>query len=117
MAFAPAMAPQWRYVTPWLMTTQSQFRQAGPAALTSPEYAEAYNETMALGRKNSAVRTQEQTDIGQFWSDGMGNNTPLYHFNSIAQQISRDRHLSLDENARLFALLDMALADGDRRWT
>ena len=112
MAFAPAMAPQWRYVTPWLMTTQSQFRQAGPAALTSPEYAEAYNETMALGRKNSAVRTQEQTDIGQFWSDGMGNNTPLYHFNSVAQEISRDRHLSLDENARLFALLDMALADG-----
>jgi len=112
MAFAPAMAPQWRYVTPWLMTSQSQFRQAGPAGLTSAEYAAAYDETKALGEKNSATRTQEQTDIGRFWSDGMGNNTPLYHFNSVAQQVSRERHLSLDENARLFALLDMALADG-----
>jgi hypothetical protein len=109
---APAMAPQWPYVTPFAMTSGSQFRQAGPPALTSAEYAAAFNETKELGSLNSPTRTDEQTVIGKFWADGPGMSTPIWHLNNIAQDISRQAGKTLIENARLFAMLNIALADG-----
>src|SRR5262245_61968772 len=65
----PALAPQWRYVTPFAMTSGSQFRPAAPPALDSAEYTAAFNEVKSLGRADSTTRTEEQTQIAQFWND------------------------------------------------
>jgi hypothetical protein len=46
-----------------------------------------------------------------FWADGAGTETPPGHWNSIAQIIASDRGNTLEENARLFALLNIAMAD------
>src|SRR5438067_8529522 len=40
----PALAPQWPFVTPFAMTSGSQFRPDAPPALDSAEYAAAFNE-------------------------------------------------------------------------
>jgi hypothetical protein len=98
--------PQWGDVTPFALTSPSQFRAAAPPALGSPEYVSAYNDVKKLGGKTSTARTSEQTKIANFWK----HQTQI-PFNAIARSLSNQKHLSLAENARLFALLNIALAD------
>jgi membrane-associated phospholipid phosphatase len=107
----PALAPQWRYVTPFAMTSGSQFRPAPPPALDSAAYAAAFNEVKDLGRVNSTTRTEEQTQIARFWNDGLGTAFAYGYWNRIAQEVAADEQLSLVEDARLFALLNIATAD------
>jgi membrane-associated phospholipid phosphatase len=79
--------------------------------LTSAAYSEAFREVKELGGRDSGTRTAEQTLIAWFWDDGDGTVTPPGHWNRIAQTVSRQRRLSLPENARLFALLNFSMAD------
>ncbi|HTU20253.1 MAG TPA: phosphatase PAP2 family protein [Gemmataceae bacterium] len=109
--FQAAMLPQWRYVTPFAIPATRDFLPAIPPALTSAAYTEAFNEVKALGRRDGSTRTADQSLIAQFWDDGLGTSTPPGHWNRIAQTISRQRGLSLADNARLFALLNITLAD------
>jgi len=110
-AFAAALLPNWPTVTPWCMTNGSQFRQAAPPPPTSPEYTQAFEEVRLLGRTDSQLRSADQTQIALFWADGAGTATPPGHWLVIAQGISQQRHLTLAENARLFALVGIAVAD------
>jgi hypothetical protein len=111
-AYAPALLPNWPQVTPWSLTSGSQFRDpVGPPSLTSAAYAAAFNEVKELGAVNSATRTADQTDIAKFWADGAGTATPPGHWNMIATGISANEGLSLEENARLFAQLNISMAD------
>jgi membrane-associated phospholipid phosphatase len=109
--FAPALLPQWPNVTPFAMTNGEQFRPAGPPALDSEEYSTELNLVKQLGSSNSTERTAEQTEIAQFWADGGGTYTPPGHWNEIAQDVSLQQGSTLAENARLFALLNIAMAD------
>lgn len=108
---APALLPNWPYVTPFAMTDGSQFRYDGPPDLTSSEYAESFNEVKSLGAKDSLTRTADQTEIALFWADGSGTTTPPGHWNQIAQNVAAAQGNTLFENARLFALLNIAEAD------
>lgn len=110
-AFAAALLPNWPLVTPWCMTSGAHLRQGPPPAPGSAEYAAAFREVKRLGRKDSASRTAEQTQIALFWADGPGTATPPGHWLVIAQGISRQQNLSLLEKARLFALLSLTVAD------
>jgi membrane-associated phospholipid phosphatase len=106
-----ALAPQWRYVTPFAMSSGSQFRPGPPPALDSAEYATAFNEVKRLGSAGSTARTDEQTQIARFWNDGLGTAFAPGYWNRIAQGVAADRGLSLVDDARLFALLNIAAAD------
>jgi hypothetical protein len=110
-ANAPAVLPQWPGVTPFALASADQFRPAGPPDVTSPEFAADFNEVKSLGARNSTTRTAEQTQIALFWADGAGTATPPGHWNEIAQQLAIDQGNNLVENARMFALLNVALAD------
>jgi PAP2 superfamily len=110
-AFAPALLPNWPIVTPFAMTSGSQFRLGPPPAANTPEYTRDFREVKLLGRVDSTLRTADQTEIALFWVDGPGTVTPPGHWHVIAQGVSQDRHLSLLENARLFALLGITVAD------
>ena len=46
-----------------------------------------------------------------FWADGKGSTTPPGHWNQIAAQVAAAKGNSLSANARLFAQLNVALAD------
>ncbi len=110
--FRPPLTPQWRYVTPFCLPDLESFLPPPPPALDSPEYAEAFNQVKAIGSKTSSVRTLEQSQIAVFWSDFSYTSMPPGHWDRIAATIARDRNNSLAENARLFALIGLAQADG-----
>ena len=110
-ALAAYLLPQWGQVAPFAITSSSQFRPTGPPALTSAKWADAYNEVKALGAATNSTRTADQTEIALFWADGAGTETPPGHWNHIAQGIAAARGNTLEQNARLFALLNLAMAD------
>src|SRR5206468_3726039 len=64
------------------------------------------NEVKALGRATGSTRTDEQTEIAKFWADNAGA-----HWNRIALTVAAAHHTTLSENARLFALLNISMAD------
>jgi len=109
--FKDALLPEWGYVKPFAIKKGTMYRPAGPPGLSSLQYAAAFNEVKRLGGKHSELRTKEQTEIAHFWADDAGTVTPPGHWNRIAQSIARDRRNTLAENARLFAHLNISLAD------
>ena len=105
-AFASAVLPHWGGVTPFLLTRADQFELAGPPALTSAAFATDLNEVQTLGAKHSATRTRDQADAAKLWIA-----TTIVTDNDAARQLSTHQELSVVDNARLFALLNMAGAD------
>jgi PAP2 superfamily protein len=103
---APGAGPQFATMTPWVLTRPSQFRLPPPPALTSDVYTADYNESKTMGVFAGSQRTSDQSELALFWA----GNTPLY-WNRIAFQIASERSLSLSENAHLFALMNVAMAD------
>lgn len=110
-AYRPPELPQWGKVTPFLIERADQFRPSGPPDLKSVRFADAVNELKRMGGKDSAIRTDEQTQIARFWSDFSYTEMPPGHWDSIARTISEDRKLSPIQTAELFALLNVAMAD------
>ena len=105
-----AFAPGWADVTPFVLRDSSQFRPGPPYRVTGKKYAADFNEVKRLGGDDittPSARTAEQTEIALFWVE----SSPL-QWNRIARTVSADTGLDLWENARLFGLLNMALADG-----
>ncbi len=109
--FASALLPQWPGVAPFALLRPDQFRSPSPPSLGSTQWELDFNEVKALGARNSLVRTPEQTEIAWFWADGVGTESPPGHWNQIAQEYAEVQKFSLIESARLFALLNLALAD------
>jgi hypothetical protein len=117
------LSPKWGLIQPFAMQSGDQFRMAAPPSLDSDEYAAAYNEVMVAGAWDAETadrdhnglpdRTSEQTQIGLFWAyDGSRNlSTPPRLYNQIVQTIARQQNNSVVENARLFALVNIAMAD------
>ena len=110
-AFAPYLLPQWAFVTPFAMPASASFRPLGPPALTSARYTVDFNEVKALGAAVGSTRDAEQTQIARFWADGAGTETPAGHWNRIARAVAFASGNTLEANARLFALLNIAQAD------
>jgi membrane-associated phospholipid phosphatase len=104
--FAPADFIQWPQVTPFALARADEFRPGPPPQLTSEEYTKTFDEVKSLGFITSKTRTQEQTLIGNFWN---GNIQDFW--NEIAQTAALGHHLGLARSARLFALLNISLAD------
>jgi hypothetical protein len=105
-----AFAPLWGDVRPFILTDGSQFRPGPPDKTTSKRYAADFNEIKALGGDDittPSARTADQTELGLFWVE----SSPLA-WNRIARSVSADQGLDLWENARLFGLLNLAMADG-----
>jgi hypothetical protein len=105
-----AFAPGWADVTPFVLRDSSQFRANAPFAVTARRYTVDFEEVKRLGGDGVTTpseRTDDQTQIALFWVE----SSPL-QWNRIARAVSEDAGLDLWENARLFGLLNMALADG-----
>jgi hypothetical protein len=77
----------------------------------STAYDLALGEVTSLGRIDSSTRTADQTAAARFWSDGPDTVTNPGHWNEIAEVQALKRKDSLAKDARLFAMLDVALAD------
>jgi membrane-associated phospholipid phosphatase len=104
--FAAGDFTQWPQVTPFALARADEFRPGPPPELTSDSYTRVFDEVKSLGFINSTTRTPEQTLIGTFWN---GNIQDFW--NEIAQTAALSHHLNLAQSARLFALLNISLAD------
>jgi hypothetical protein len=98
----------WRNVTPFGIEHADQFRSAPPPPLTSRRYARDLNEVKEVGGIDSMQRPARLADVTRFYAAVLAVATwnPV-----VAQATLRERH-SLSFNARLFALLNMAINDG-----
>lgn len=114
-----AVTPNWTRVRPFTMTSGSQFRPPRPGGfatkpemLRSPEYAAQLNDVKRLGSVTSTDRTPKQTEIAFFWANDVDETyKPPGQLFRLTQIVSELRLLSLAENARLFALVGLALGD------
>jgi hypothetical protein len=100
----------WENVTPFVLNHSSQFRPGPPYRVNSRQFTADFNEIKSLGGDGMgtpSARTADQTEIALYWWE----SSPL-KWNRIARAVSVDRGLNLWENARLFGLLNLALADG-----
>jgi hypothetical protein len=93
-------------VDPFVLDSPSQFRTRGPHALTSRAYAKEYNEVKALGAALGSSRSPDQQALAQFYTVH-----PVELFNRTFRDISAAAQLSVVEEARLFAMLNLAGAD------
>ena len=101
-------------LTPWLgqmvpftMTSAAQFfPDEGPTPPDSQEWIDDYNQVMTLGSLTSTVRTQEQSQIGLFWTEHTGQQ-----YARAFRKLAIEKGLSTSDTARLFAMLWAAYAD------
>jgi hypothetical protein len=103
----------WGSVKPFGMISEQQFLPPPPPQLDSLAYATAYEEVKTLGSQNSTVRTADQTQIAFFWGyDGQPTVcAPIRFYNQIAEVIAQQEGNSEVDNARFFALTNIAMAD------
>jgi len=94
-------------VTPFLVPNAEMLRTDGPNPLKSQAYAEDYNEVKSLGKLDSTTRTADQTMAAIFWQSQPGG---LY--GGVLRQLSARFGLTTAQNARLFAMVSLAAADG-----
>jgi hypothetical protein len=99
-------APYWENVKLFGLQKKDQFRSSPPPALNSTAYATAFNEVKGTGMLNSATRTADQTAYSKFWYEFSEAG-----WNRVARTVAINKKLNLLEAARLFALVDMSLAD------
>jgi len=104
---AGGIAFQWPHVTPFGISSASDFLLDPPPALTSDEYAEAYNEVMTVGSLNSTQRPQDRANVALYYAA----SSPTQVFNQAAEQVALAQGRSLSDNARALALINMAMSD------
>jgi hypothetical protein len=100
----------WANVTPFVLQDNTQFRPGPPYAVTDAKFQADLDEVKSLGGDNKttpSARTSDQSQIALFWLE----SSPL-KWNRIARTVATDKGLDVWQSARLFAILDMALADG-----
>ena len=99
-------APYWQDVKPFGLQRKDQFRCLPYPSLDSDAYAEAFNEVKEVGKLESNSRTEDQNDYSNFWYEFSETG-----WNRVARTIVQIKKLGLMETARLFALVDIAMAD------
>jgi hypothetical protein len=94
-------------MTPFALSSPSQFLPSGPPSVTSPGYAQDLNEVETLGSAASTTRTPEQTQTAVFWQ----TDAPAAMWNGVAVQLADTNETTLTQDARLLALMNIAPAD------
>jgi hypothetical protein len=102
----PMSAQSLAFTSMFVLDSNTQFRPGPPRSLTSSTYTDDFNTVRLMGRRTGSLRTEDQTALAPFWE---GNAS--VHWNQAANQISRANQLSLSSNSRLFAVLNLAMAD------
>lgn len=98
--------PYWAKITPFVLTASAELNIIGPPALESAQFAKDMDEVRRMGGRDSKWRTADQTAAAIFWVI----RTPV-PWNTAAREATAARNTSVFENARIFALMNMAGAD------
>jgi hypothetical protein len=96
----------WRKVQPFGLRSPEQFRVRAAACSAKCRVHAGIREVRQLGAKTGAQRSQDQSHYAAFWYE-----LSDIGWNRIGRVVSRQRSLDLADSTRLFALLNVALAD------
>ena len=99
-------APYWENVQLFSLRSKDQFRVAPYPSLKSEQYTRAFAEVKEYGKANSKARTADQTFYAKYWYEFSEAG-----WNRVTRTVVENKKLNMLEAARLFALVDMALAD------
>jgi hypothetical protein len=105
--FGPPLFRQFATITPFALTSPSQFLPPGPPPLSSARWKQDLAEVEAVGGATSVHRTPEETQTAVFWQ----SDTPVAAWNRVADDLAASHEASLTENARMLALTNIALGD------
>jgi hypothetical protein len=105
-AFGPMSAQGLAFTASFILPSAIEFRPSPPRDLASATYTDDFSAVKALGRMTGSTRTDEQTALALFWD---GNAS--VHWNQAANQMACANNLSLSENNRLLAAVNLAMAD------
>lgn len=105
-SFGPMSAQGLAFTAMFVLDSNVQFRPEPPRNLSSLAYTVDFNTVKSLGRLTGSSRTPDQTALALFWE---GNAST--HWNQAANQIAAANHLSMSDCNRLFAVLNIAMAD------
>jgi hypothetical protein len=102
-------SPGWGNLKTFGIVNSTQFTVPPPYAINSAEYTTDYNEVKRLGCltcTGAGGRTMEQEKIAKFWVE-----SSAFGWNKAAKAIIAQKNLDAWKTARLFALLQMSIAD------
>jgi hypothetical protein len=99
-------APFWKTMKPFGLLQPQQFRSAPYPDLQSAAYKKDFEEVKTLGDKNSSQRTAEEAFYAKFWYE-----YAEIGWNRIAFVAASKEKTDLLTTARLFAMLNITLAD------
>lgn len=105
----PAFRPGLGSVTPFAIRSAVRFRVRPPPPLRSGRYARDYDEVKRVGdvdSGDSGERPHDRADVARFYAVA---DAPLW--SDAARQVSKAQGRTLAENARTFALLNIAIFD------
>jgi hypothetical protein len=103
----PAYRPGLGRVATFSIHDGRQFRSAPPPPLGSKRYARDYEEVKRVGEARSQERPEDRTQVARFYDATDGEQ--IYY--PAARQVAATRSRTLSQNARLFALLAIAMWD------
>jgi hypothetical protein len=109
--YRPPEQPHWRKVRLFALPERENFLPPPPPEPHSETIFQALREVKEVGSKKSQIRTKEQSFIAEFWKDFSYSQTPPGHWNKIASFVSKSLKNDLWEEAQLYALLNVAMAD------
>ncbi len=98
---------QWQNVTPFGIASANDFLLAPPLVLTSNRYTKTYDEVMAVGSIDSTQRPPDRANVALFYAA----SSPTQVFNQVVEQVALEHSHSLSKNARVLALINMAMND------
>ena len=93
-------------VKPLMLDTPNQFRPGPPPAIGSSPYVTEFAEVRDYGVKTGSLRTAAQTETALFFSD-----IPVGPIQAALRDLVTRRGLDISDSARLFAAVDMSIAD------
>jgi len=105
-AFANALLPGFARVTPLALVSASQFLPGPPPSLLSDEWTRDYNEVKAYGVATGSSRTDEQTEIGLFYTEHA-----VAQYSRAFRRYATENRFSIRQAARFFAMVNTAILD------
>src|SRR5262249_695886 len=109
------LTPAWGGVRTLGLRNVNQVATRQVPDMTTQEFTDAFNQAKNLGVNlgEPTTRTTDQTEIGIFWgydvAHGLGDPPRLY--NQIARLVAEQENNTVAQNARMFALINIAMAD------
>lgn len=98
----------WRHLTPFGIVHGAQFRSEPPPPLHGRRYAQDYREVRAVGGADGSTRPLDRADVALFYNAA----SAVAAWNAAVRQVAEVRGRTLAANARVLALLNMAISDG-----